>query len=999
MTLIPAKPVLHRELLVAARSKQTHRLRFVMGLIALLGIAVALVVMSHTTVAAGGGKKLLAGVSTAAYLYCLAMGFSLTLGAIREERDQGTLSLLFLTSLRGGQIVFAKLFARSLRTFEGLLAILPVFALCLLLGGVTMGEFARVGLALINTLFVSACLGMYISTKRLQLAAAAFLAGTLALALGIVAPFLANLLTVDYNMPGVGWVVGGFTPWFPIQVALDSKQSSEYYWPMLAGSFLTGFLFLILAIRSVRNNWQDKPNQTRKLRRLKEFQNWDFKSASRDPKYRAELLDQNPIFWLNSRDRFRSIGYWVYFVLIYSLLAFAWALLGPHDSPLPFFWVAVLMFDFGIWAKLNQSAGIQLVEERKLGSLEMILCAPVGLPRILSGLWMALRKQFGRVLLASTLLNFVITLIIMAMHGDDSRFARVAEPSTIFWVFVYYTIANISIWVALSWVGMWFGLRNKPDSSMSSFGLVRVLARPFLFYVLGFILLFITELAGAQVARHLSIGKWVVACSLCVVASNILYVLKAKARIPQAFQLAATGTLDEPMTSAKPAAPERTSIARPSLLARLWRRKILRWVVPLAVVVLFVAGNRWRMHREYRSRVEQLHQQGTPTTLDGLYEKAVAGLPTKRPTKVLEAYNQIRPTVTVWRAIDRLEDSGTMTKTRRAMELAVIRSHVETNRQALATIKLGLAQDDAAFLPELEYSSPLLQKIGQLNQLLHAAVLLAAHEGDADAAHARLTLMIRLGLLRSQAGALAPGNYRAAEMDRLHSAVQLTLSAGDVGRERLDALQTEIGRCFATGPEDRAQHVDALRARLLALFSMQDPDDLLAELSYKLPNELSGAEKFHFGLFRLFGGIERAHLTTLDLAELASKIATDPSPALLLKSKLLLQELTPDRHSFYAANDFSHSIVHFYQAELHLRLCVAAVAVERFRQDHVGALPKTMDELYPLYLNTIPVDPMMGVPLAIVPEDQGYTIRTESDERQHLSRWSMIENARITIRR
>lgn len=995
MTLIPAKPVLRRELLVAARSKQTHRLRFVMGLIALLGIAVALVVMSHMTVAAGGGKKLLAGVSTAAYLYCLAMGFSLTLGAIREERDQGTLSLLFLTSLRGGQIVFAKLFARSLRTFEGLLAILPVFALCLLLGGVTMGEFARVGLALINTLFVSACLGMYISTKRLQLAAAAFLAGTLALTLGIVAPFLANLLTVDYNMPGVGWVAGGFTPWFPLQVSLDSKQSPEYYWPMLAGSFLTGFLFLMLAIRSVRNNWQDKPNQTRKLRRLKEFQNWDFKSASRDPKYRAELLDQNPIFWLNSRDRFRSIGYWIYFVLSYSLLASAWTLLGPHDSPLPFFWVAVLMFDFGIWAKLNQAAGIQLVEERKLGSLEMILCAPVGVPRILSGLWMALRKQFGRVLLASTLLNFLITLLIMAMHHDNDHMARVAAPSTIFWVFVYYTMANISFWVALSWVGMWFGLRNKPDSSMSSLGLVRVLARPFLFYALGFLLLFITELGGAQVARHFSIGKWVVACSLCVVASNVLYVLKAKARIPQAFQLAATGTLDEPMTAAKPAAPERTSIARPSLLARLWRRKILRWVVPLAVVVLFVAGNRWRMHREYRSRVEQLHKQGTPTTLDELYAKAVAGLPTKRPTKVLEAYNQIRPTANVRRANNNLQNLESLTETRRSLDLYKIRSHVGVNQKALATLKIGVTQSDAAFLPEIDHAPQLLFRMNAMNELLRSAFLVAVQDNDPDSAHVWLRLSIQHGALRAQAVSLWWGDLHAASMEQLHAEVPSALNLRGNSRKHLDALQLELNELLASAPNTRRSRIDFRRARVLELLSQQDPDRMLSDLSSKPRMRLTSTEKIRFGLFRLSGGLERMRLTALNMAGWASEIATNPSPALLDAP----DQDGPAHYGYQLRRAFTEAIESSYESSLRLRLCAAAVAIERFRLDHDGALPQSVDELYPLYLKTIPVDPVTGVPFIIDPADGEYTIRAKSDQYYFDIGALEIENARITIKR
>ncbi len=203
----------------------------------------------------------------------------------------------------------------------------------------------------------------------------------------------------------------------------------------------------------------------------------------------------------------------------------------------------------------------------------------------------------------------------------------------------------------------------------------------------------------------------------------------------------------------------------------------------------------------------------------------------------------------------------------------------------------------------------------------------------------------------------------------------------------------------ATGPELRTQHVDALRARLLEHFSTQDPDELLAELSYKWPNELSGTEKFHFGLFRLVGGLERARLTTLDLADLASRIAADPSPALLAESKGLLPQSPLVRYGHYAASDFSIAIAHCYQAELRLRLCATAVAVERFRQDHGGALPKTMDELYPLYLKTIPIDPIAGAPLVIVPRDQGYTIRTESDETHIFLGWQTIANERITIKR
>jgi len=999
LNFIPARPVLHRELLVASRSKRTHQLRFLMGLIALVGVSVALVVMSHLTIAAGGGKELLTMVSVAAYGYCLMMGFSLTLGAIRDERDQGTLSLLFLTSLRGGQIVFAKLFARSLRTFEGLLAILPVFALCLLLGGVTMGEFARIGLGLVNALFVSACLGMYISSKRLQLAASAFLAGTLVFALGVVAPFLANLLAEEYKLPTIGLVAGSITPFFPIQHFEDASQGDGIYWASLCVSFLSGVWFLMAAIRSVRGNWQDKPNQTKKQRRLKEFQNWDFKSASRDPVYRATLLDQNPICWLNSRDRFRSTGYWIYFALIYGLLAFAWALLGHHDSPLPFFWFAALMFDFGIWAKLNQAAGIQLVEERKLGSLEMILCAPVGLPRILSGLWMALRRQFGPVLLASTGVNFALTLLIMAMHADSRGMAREAAPATIFWVFLYYTMANISLWIALAWVGMWFGLRNKPDSPMASFGLVRVLARPWFFLSLAFVILFILELFGMVVFKHMSPSGWVVLFACIAAGSNVLYVRKAKGRIPQAFQLAATGTLDEPHKP-QPAKASAFPSKGDSLLTRLWRRRFLRWAAPAAVIALVVLGNRWLMHREYQQRVARLHQNGVATTLDGLYAKVVARLPTDQPTAIQDAYNQFQPTILLRRAIRDLESPNVKAK-RRAESLALLRGHVETNRPALTTLQRALPVTGSAFPPETEsYNSSRVRGLANLDQLLRAAFYISVEDGNRNAAYDCLFQMIQHGSLRSQTGSLLWTKFRNGQITRLHSDIPRALDLGSPDRTRLDALQQELLKLRAEGPDYRETRVECICARLLEFLELQDPDELLADLFYSSSSRVPLKEKLRFGLFRLTGGVERMRLQTLDLAQAAAALATDPSPARWDAADRLLNEQEPGNFPYMLFRAFNNAITAFYDSELRLNLCIAAVATERYRLDHEGRSPRTLEELYPLYLKAIPINPISGRPLVLETTETSYTIGTQSDQDFfELGNQQRIENARITVQR
>jgi len=69
-------------------------------------------------------------------------------GAADRRHDQrgtprGTLGLLFLTDLKGHDIVFGKLAASSVNALYSLLAIVPVLGLTLLFGGVSGTQFWR----------------------------------------------------------------------------------------------------------------------------------------------------------------------------------------------------------------------------------------------------------------------------------------------------------------------------------------------------------------------------------------------------------------------------------------------------------------------------------------------------------------------------------------------------------------------------------------------------------------------------------------------------------------------------------------------------------------------------------------------------------------------------------------------------------------------------------------------------------------------------------------
>src|SRR5438552_6414070 len=99
----------------------------------------------------------------AAVLYCLLSGVRATADCLSEEKREGTLGLLFLTDLKGYDVVLGKLAATSLNAFYGVMAVVPMLAVPLLIGGVTPGEFGRMAIVAINTLFFSLSIGICIS--------------------------------------------------------------------------------------------------------------------------------------------------------------------------------------------------------------------------------------------------------------------------------------------------------------------------------------------------------------------------------------------------------------------------------------------------------------------------------------------------------------------------------------------------------------------------------------------------------------------------------------------------------------------------------------------------------------------------------------------------------------------------------------------------------------------------------------------------------------------
>src|SRR6266516_1144452 len=156
-------PIVQRELIEASRRRGTYGIRL---LAAGLGLGLGTVVLFslRKEPPAELGIWLFRVLAVAAYHYCLFVGVFRAADCLSEEKREGTLGLLFLTDLKGYDIVFGKLAVSSLNAFYGILALFPVMAIPLLLGGVTLGEFWRVVMVSMNVLVFSLAVGMFCSS-------------------------------------------------------------------------------------------------------------------------------------------------------------------------------------------------------------------------------------------------------------------------------------------------------------------------------------------------------------------------------------------------------------------------------------------------------------------------------------------------------------------------------------------------------------------------------------------------------------------------------------------------------------------------------------------------------------------------------------------------------------------------------------------------------------------------------------------------------------------
>ncbi len=473
-------PVVERELRVAARKRSTFRVRIIAAVVALaIGSAVMLITRLNGATTAQLGSALFTTLTWLCVGAALSGGLFYTSDCLSEERREGTLGLLFLTDLRGFDVVLGKLLATSLRGFYAMLAVFPVLAVTLLMGGVTGAQFGKVLLALVNALLCSLAAGMLVSSlshDSQKAMGAAFFVLLLMLGGTTLADFIIKRFTGPFSVPFFDLV----NPVFVFAEA--SSWGKSAYWSALGFNLAGWVILLVLASLLVPRTWQERVKRPAATHRSYVMR---YGSDRRRVVLRRKLLERDPVLWLGCRERWQSLAIWALALFMVLAVGAGVAVTAWLGSPFSVVWIAWgsvrTIFSVGLYLWAASQASRFFIEARRTGLMELLLVGPLNSKQIVRGHWRALMRMFGAPVLLLFLANLAGSILsqqiiwngtTVRMTGLQSGVAvAIASASAA----VVTTIANLA---ALGWFGMWMGMTSKNNNLATLKTLLFVLVVP-----------------------------------------------------------------------------------------------------------------------------------------------------------------------------------------------------------------------------------------------------------------------------------------------------------------------------------------------------------------------------------------------------------------------------------------------------------------------------------------------------------------------------------------
>ncbi len=555
-------PVVERELRVAARRRPTYWARVGTAAFALVifGSFVGIYQMEQSGMVFGTslGYVLFEVFSWLSFAAVCTAGVFLTADSLSEEKREGTLGLLFLTDLRGHDVVLGKLVSHSVVATYALLAALPIVGLSFFMGGVTGGEFVRLVLVLLNTLFFSLTAGVLVSAVSVDgqqsMTRCAALCALFIIVLPVVDWALADWKSATFQ---VCWSLA--SPGFAMSEARSLFLGD--FWTAMAVVHGIGWGFLVAACLLAPRHWQDKArSQSGPASRSQRMR---FGSATKRVRLRVLWLAENPVRWLAGRDLWMGRFLWIALLAMAlgGVLLSVWSndrdvYLGVGNGV-----TGLLLLLMNLW--VAALACRFFAEAMRTGTIELLLVTPLPPRQIILGQWWALCRTFVRPVLVLMLCEAAFAawqIQNMAQQHPEMW------PDSIIHLSITHAgniVAGASGLVAVAWFGMWMGLRSRKPNHAILKTLVLVQVLPWLGLMIGLIVL---QLASNNWGGGFSYWFSQLVMLVVAVAIDIAFIIVARRRLLRELrEVAARGDAEPPRSSFLPWRRRKAPLVLPTL--------------------------------------------------------------------------------------------------------------------------------------------------------------------------------------------------------------------------------------------------------------------------------------------------------------------------------------------------------------------------------------------------------------------------------------------------
>ena len=527
-------PVVQRELAVIGRRPLTYWSRVVSAAVALLVFASLLLFTNYPP--GRLGPILLTTLSIFIFLESLLAGVRYTSDCISEERREGTLGLLFLTPLKGLDIVLGKMISRSIGSVYNLLAVIPIFALSLLVGGVQGQQVFALALSFLIAIVFSLSVGIFVSSRGTHERAVLFRTLRLVALVTLLPPMLHQSLGKTLGYWPVFENILYFSPAFLFNEARRGMGGGVAPASLV---ILVSSLFLISsAAWGLRSSLQKELLlPTPATQRSARIPSW----------LRQQLIQRNPILWLALFGRTSRRSIFPLCVLAIGFGIFCRIALEARWNWL----IPIVVFgSYGLHAlyklAIVAESARRLVEDRRSGALELLLSTPLPVQFILRGQMQATSRTWR---------PFLIALVVMNLTW-------MTESEFLDEIGLFLPVSLFLLWPD-SRALVWLSLRN----SLQPWRYPRVVFQTwFRVMLLPILILVVCFMAGSTSGMSTEemltlVFFWAVACTI-----YDLFIIRNSRRALQHFRALAAG---EPLlTSSKARSRRQTAPLAPPLPAR-----------------------------------------------------------------------------------------------------------------------------------------------------------------------------------------------------------------------------------------------------------------------------------------------------------------------------------------------------------------------------------------------------------------------------------------------